>query len=136
MALVLGVMAASSLRRVHQPGVRIDVHEDRGGAGEADRLGRGHEGQGDGDDFVARADAQGEQDEPECVGAVAYADGVFGTAIRGEFFLEFRDEGSAREGVGIDDLGDGREKLRPVRSMVSFEIKKRYLHFVLPVDLC
>ena len=60
-ALVRGVIAALELRRVHREGDRVDVDEDRPRAGVADRRHGGDEGERDGDDLVAGADAGGEQ---------------------------------------------------------------------------
>ncbi len=55
MALVRGVMAASTLSRSILRGHRVDIGEHRGCADFDDHVGRGHPGDGRGDHFVARA---------------------------------------------------------------------------------
>ena len=88
MALVLGVMAASILSGQMHLVVGAAIHEDGGGAGDPDGFGGGEEGVRVGDDFVARADAEGHERQPDGVGAVAEADGVLGAVIGGELAFE------------------------------------------------
>ena len=47
-----------------------------------------------GDDFVAGADAQGHQGEPDGVGAVADADGVLGAVISRQLAFELLEHGA------------------------------------------
>ena len=56
-ARVRGVIARGDRRGVDVEAVRLDVDEDRRRAALADGVGRGDEGVADGDDLVARADA-------------------------------------------------------------------------------
>ena len=94
MALVLGVMAASIFSGSMHLVVGAAIHEDGGGAGDPDGFGRGKEGVRVGDDFVAGADAQGHEGQPDGVGAVADADGVLGAVIGGEFAFELLEHGA------------------------------------------
>ena len=50
-------------------GGRVDVQEDRPGAGAGNRAAGGKEGVGRGDDLIARADVQGHECQQQCVGA-------------------------------------------------------------------
>ena len=61
MALVRGVIAASSCAGSIVKVARVDVDEHRRGAGVVDGRHGGDEGEGHGDDLVARADAGGQQ---------------------------------------------------------------------------
>ena len=88
MALVFGVMAASILSGQMHLVVGAAIHEDRRGAGDPDRFGGGEEGIRVGDDFVAGADAEGHEGQPDGVGAVAQADGELGAVISGQFGFE------------------------------------------------
>ena len=55
--------------------VQLDVSEDRSRAGQCDRVAGGGEGEGRHDDFVAGADAGGEETEVETGGAGVHGDG-------------------------------------------------------------
>ena len=68
-ALVRGVIAASSCAGSIVNEQRIDVDEHRRRAGVADRRDGGDEGERDGDDFVARADAGRQQRQVQRAGA-------------------------------------------------------------------
>jgi hypothetical protein len=57
------------LHRIDVEGLGIDVGQDRRGADMHRGIGRGGEGDGRGDDLVARADAVGDQGEMERRGA-------------------------------------------------------------------
>ena len=112
-ALVRGVIAASSSRRVHREGAGIDVDEHRRRAGVADRRHGRDEGERHGDHLVARADAGGEQRQVQRAGAGVDADAVRRAAVGGELLLEGRDlaaEGElaatrARAAIAGVDLG-------------------------------
>jgi hypothetical protein len=75
--------------RVQVIGHRVDVREDRHGAGLADGLAGGYEGEGGGDDLVPGLYAGCDDRHPDGVGAVGHAYGVFGSVMGGEFFLKF-----------------------------------------------
>ncbi len=96
-ALVRGVMAASICGWIHREGDGIDVDEHRLGAGVVDRRSRGDEGEWHGDDFVACADACGEQRQIKRVGAVVHADASRVAGIGRKFLLEGGDFRPERE---------------------------------------
>ena len=62
-------------------GLRIDVDEHDLRAGHLDRFGRGDEAVGDGDDLVARPDAERLQRDEQRIGAVRHADAVVDAAV-------------------------------------------------------
>ena len=70
------LIAALDGRRGDVEGGRVDVAEDRLGAGVDDRLGGRVEGEGGDDDLVARPDAERPQGDRQRVGAVGDADAV------------------------------------------------------------
>ena len=67
--------------RVHRPGRRVDVDEDRGRPGVDDRGDRGDEGHRHGDHLVARPDPGREQREMQRRGARVHRDGVPDAAV-------------------------------------------------------
>src|SRR5438105_12604295 len=69
--------------RVHGAGLVLNINKHGGGPAKANRFGGGDEGIGDGDDFVSRPNAEGEQGEPQGIAAVADADGIGGLAESG-----------------------------------------------------
>ena len=128
MALVRGVMAFSSKAGSIVVGGLFDVHEDRPGAAKADGFGGGHEGVGNGDDFVLGSHSQSQQGKPKGVGAVADAHGVSRAAVGGEFLFKFGDKRAAGKSTGVQDFGNGGIELFADRRMVSVEIKEWYFH--------
>ena len=82
------------LLRADALGVGAAIHENRGGACDPDGLGGGKEGVRVGDDLIARADAKGHEGEPDGVGAVADADGVFGAVISCQLSFELLEHGA------------------------------------------
>ena len=68
---------ALELCGVHVAGVGVDVDKDGVGPCKGDGLGRGDEGRGHRDHLVGLANAQGQQSQPDGVGSVAHADGIF-----------------------------------------------------------
>jgi hypothetical protein len=72
-------------------GPGIDVHEDRGGAEEADHFGRGDEGKGGGEDRIARANAVSHERHKEGVGARGAADGMLCAHVGGKLLFELFD---------------------------------------------
>ena len=77
-----------NFRRVNETCVRLDLDEDGGCAGVANRRRRGDEGIADGDDFVAGFNLCGEQREMQRARAGIDADAVAHTAIGCELRLE------------------------------------------------
>ena len=69
-------------------GFGVAVDQDRGRAGDPDGFRRGKEGIGVGDHFVAFADAQGHQGQPEGVRAVAAGNGILRSGKFGEFLFK------------------------------------------------
>ena len=86
---------------------RVDVAEDRPGAGGRDGLGRGVEGERGDDDVVARADAQRAQRDGQRLGAVGDPDDVVDAQEGGELLLEGRDLGPEDVLAAIEHLVDG-----------------------------
>ena len=105
----LGALGDGGLqaRRVQVEGVRLDVHEDRGGAAVADAVGGGDEGVADGDDLVARLDADRQQRQVQGRGAARNRAGVGGADQGGEGLLELRDPGALADPAGAQGLGGG-----------------------------
>ena len=89
--MVRGVIAASSCAGSIVNESRLDVDEHRRRAGVADRRDRRDEGERDGDDLVARADAGREQRQVQRAGAGVDGDRVLGAAVGGELALEAGD---------------------------------------------
>ena len=91
-------------------GLGVDVHEDRGGAEEADDLGGGDEGEGGGEDGVAGADPVGHEGQEQGVRARGTADSVLGAHVGGESVFQFLDFGAHDVvSVGQDRLDAGVE---------------------------
>jgi len=63
------------------------------------------------DDLVALLQAGSHKPQGECVEAARKAHAVLGTGKGGELALKRLDLGPVRELPGLDDPGDGREKL-------------------------
>lgn len=86
---------------------RIDVREDRRGADLQDGIGDGNEGEGGNDDFVAFADAKGEQGHVKAGGSAADGDGVGNGVIGGEGGFESGEFGAEAEVGSAQNGGDG-----------------------------
>jgi hypothetical protein len=86
MALVLG--------RVDVAGVGLDVDKHRLAAEQHDHLGRGCEGEGRGDDFIARLQAQCHQADQQRFGAASHRDAVLGARVGGELVFKLLDLGA------------------------------------------
>ena len=89
-ALVRGVIAASSCAGSIVKRRGLDVDEDRPWRRRSDRRHGGDEGERHGDDLVARPDAGGEQRQVQGARAGVDGDRVLGAAIGGELALERR----------------------------------------------
>ncbi len=85
--------------RIQRVGLGIDVGKDRRGSRQGRRAGRGHEGEGGADDFVARSHPQGAQGQVQGVGPVADADAELCPVPGCKFGLEGLDFG-AQDVVG------------------------------------
>ena len=96
-AFVFEVIFSSIRVDVDVVGLRVDVDEHDLRPGHLDRLGRGDEAVGDGDDLVAGADAERLQRDEERVGAVRHADAVVDAAVAGERLFELLDVRAADE---------------------------------------
>lgn len=93
---------------------RVDVGEDAGRAGEADRGGGGGgEGEGGDDDLVAGADGQGQEGEPQGGGAGVDRDAVASVDQGRELFFEGGDFGALDEPAGAQDA-QGRRDVRVI----------------------
>ena len=89
MPTVRSVTAASTASGVEAEGRRVDVREDRRGAGERDRVGRRRERERRDDDLLTRADAGRQQTEVLPGGARVDGDaGPAGPTCVGELLLE------------------------------------------------
>ena len=97
--------------RVETERVRLDVGEDRGGAGHGDRVGGRGEGEGRDDHLVTGTDAGSEQ--PEVQRARAGVDRHTRAARHqgGELLLEGGDLLALHESPAAQDCGDGRRLL-------------------------
>ena len=93
--------------RIHQPGDRININESWRGTGAQDRGGGGAKGVANGDDFVARFNAEPLNDRLFGEGAVRYGDGVLHANHLGEAALELGDARTLREGARHDRFGGG-----------------------------
>ncbi len=82
----------------------INVHKNRPRPAKADRLDRGHEGAGNGDDFIVWPHAQRQQRKPEGIGSVAHADGMSRPAIGGKFLFKFGDKRAAGKSARVNHL--------------------------------
>ena len=82
---------APDVRRVDIHALRFHVRQHRGGPGVDDGVGRGREGQGRRDDFVARLEFQAEQAQVQGGGAGMHGNGMLRAAVGGKGLLEARD---------------------------------------------
>ena len=90
MARVLGVIAASILpASMLQVSGSISTKTGRG-AEQGDDFGRGDEGEGRGDDFVARLDVERHQGDQQRLGAGGDRNAVLGPGVFGQLAFEFR----------------------------------------------
>ena len=119
------------LRGVHRVGPLFDVDEDRFRSGISNGLRCRHESARNGDNLISSAHAGREQGEPKSIRAISQSDGVATTAVSGKIFLELGDKWTAGKGAGVNYLGNGSIKFRPMRGVMRLEIEKRYFHELL-----
>ena len=93
--------------RVDEVRVGLDVDEDRRRAGEQDRADGRVEGVRDGDDLVARLEAQAGEDAHLGDRAVRDGDGVLDADELGPARLELGDLAALDDHAAGEDLGDG-----------------------------
>ena len=113
MAFVAWRYRFGDLARIDIQCPRIDVDEDRLGADQADRLGRGEKREGSCNHLVAWADAEGPQPDDERVGPRIASDGLLDRQELGHLLFEGPDLRSEDELSRPHHLGDGRLNLVP-----------------------
>ena len=99
-------------RGVDDVRVRLDVDEDRRGAGVQDPADRRVERMPDRDDLIARPEAEALEDAHERDRAVAHGDGVLRAAEGGPALLEFGGPPAPGEHAALEDGGDGGDLFR------------------------
>ena len=125
MALVFVVILASICGGVDVVGLRVDVDEDRLGAGAGDGAGGGEEGVGRGDHFVARPDVLGHQADQQGVAAGGDGDGVRAAAVRGQLGLALG-HGRAEDALLALQHGvDGRADFVADRGVLGLQVEQR-----------
>lgn len=80
--------------RVQVVGAGVNVHIHRLGAQQGHGFGGGNVGKAGGDDFVARANAQGHLGNLQRIGAVGHGNAVLGAGIGAELFFQRRHFGA------------------------------------------
>src|SRR5207249_95396 len=93
-------------RRVDVARLRVAVHEHRLGPRDPDRFGGGEEGIGRSDDFISRLDAEGEEHEPEGVGARVQSHRVLHAEVPREVLLELLEGRAHHVLVALQDAQD------------------------------
>lgn len=114
--------------RIESVSALVNIHELWPCRAVTDGLRSGHESVGRRDDFIAWADAKGQQTEPKSIGAVADANGKGRTAVLGEFTLESSDKRAAGKRIAVNDVADGGVKLFAHGLVMGAEIQKGNLH--------
>ena len=94
------------LRGIDQVRVRLDVDEDRVGAGREDRVGGRREGVADRDHLVAGLEADAGEDRHQGQRAVAHRDRVLHADVLGPAGLELGDLLALGQHPALEDLGD------------------------------
>ena len=77
--------------RIYVPRLLVDVDKDGLGSDERDHFRCGNPGVRDGDDFIARTNAERHERDEKGVGAARGTDAVLHTYVLGEAFFEFAD---------------------------------------------
>ena len=109
-------------------GFGLNIHEHRFRSDQPDHFSRADPGEGDGDDFVSGADAQGAQSDLEAGGAAGDGDAVFHGDIPGELGLQFDDLRSHDEVAVRQHAPHTLVDLRFIFAVLRFEIYE--LHVV------
>ncbi|MDF9803742.1 hypothetical protein M2436_002289 [Streptomyces sp. HB372] len=112
-AAVRGVIAASTAAGVEAETARLDVGEHHVGADEADRVRGGGEGEGGDDHLVARADAQGQQQQVKGRGPRVDGDAVPVVDQAGEALFEGRDFRSLHDATAAQHAYRGLDLVFP-----------------------
>ena len=118
-------------RDVHRESARIDVDEHRGCIHIVDRGHRCHEGEGDGNDFVATPDVGCEQRQVQGAGSGIHADTVRRLTVGRKLCLECGHFGTERELATVQNALDRGVHLVLDRRVLRLEIDKRN-HDVFP----
>ena len=127
-ALLLGAQDRLLQRgRVDVEGARIDVGEDRAGAGERDRLGGGEEGEGGGEHRVAGADAERLQRKHQGVGAVGAGDRVLDAAVGRQRSLELLHLGAHDVAAMVEHLVNARVDPVAQGVVLGFQVDELHL---------
>ena len=123
----LGLLGDSRLDagRVDVVGLRVDVDEDRLGAGAGDGPGGGEEGVGRGDHFVARSDPFGHQAHQQGVAAGGDGNRVRAGAIRGQLGFEVGDAGAEDALLALQHAVDGGADFVADGGVLGLQIEKR-----------
>ena len=131
MALVRGVIAASTQRGIHREGARVDVHEHGRGARVVDRRDRRDERERHRDHLVARADVGREQRQVQRAGAGVDADAELRARVGGELLLELGHLAAERELAGIEHALDRGIDLGLDARVLGLQVDERN-HVALP----
>jgi len=122
--LGLGRDGRFDLRGVHRVAVGVHVHEHGLGVRVHDRRNRRDERVRDRDDFVAFADAHGEQRHMERGGTRVVADGVLGARVLGERLFERGDFGAQHERRVLEGAADGFQDFVLDALILLFEVEE------------
>ncbi len=101
---------------------RVDIGEDRGGAGHGDRLSAGDEGEWGRDHLIARTDTQGAQHQLDRRRAGADSYGISRLAVGRKRLLECSHLRPQDEAGVVDHPGDGRVDLRLQGLVLRFQV--------------
>ena len=113
------------LRRVHRPGVGIDIHEDRLGAAIKNCRRRRDEGHRYRDDFVAGVNAGGKKGEMQCGRSTVDGLAMPNMTIGRELFLERRDVRAKHELRAFDRPQDSCIDVGFDLPVLGFQVEKR-----------
>src|SRR5216684_1004483 len=94
-------------RRIDAEGVGLDIYEYGRRPGVKHRVGRGDEGERDGDDLVSGAEPMSEQRQVKPCRTRRDSHGVLDSAPAGELFLELRDHRALRELAALEHAHHG-----------------------------
>ena len=129
-ALVWGVDRRRELRGVDHEGGGIDVHEHGRRADLDDRLRRGDEGEGGGEDLVAGTDPGGVHHDAQGVGAGVEGDAVPHAVEVGQLPLDGVVVGAEHIRAARHDLVDGGVDLGGELVVLGLDVVERDAHWV------